>query len=66
MTRDKENCLWRQIKEGLSPRDAIRVMVNRGIIQSHKEAWRTLEKWAKKGIYGYGVSLDLGWIEGDL
>lgn len=29
----------------------------------YKRAWYFLEKWARKGLYNYGTSLDLGWIE---
>ena len=29
-----------------------------------KRAWYLLSKWADKGWYDYGVSLDLGWMEG--
>lgn len=44
-----------------SPRDIINDILGDGMIQSPKQAWRTLEKWIKKGLYDYGVALDLGW-----
>lgn len=28
----------------------------------HKQAWYYLGKWFRKGIYEYGVTLDLGWM----
>ncbi len=43
------------------PRDIIDEMIKIGMIQSPKQAWRTLEKWIGKGIYEYGSCLDLGW-----
>lgn len=30
----------------------------------HKRAWYWLEKWSRKGIYDYGVTVDLGWFTG--
>lgn len=33
-----------------------------GVIH-HKRCWYLLKKWSSKGIYNYGVSLDLGWFE---
>ena len=44
-----------------SPRDVINDMVKMGMINSPKQAHRTLEKWCSKGIYNYGCCLDLGW-----
>lgn len=61
-----EKYLW----DSLSPelykakpfaRDIISEMVIKGLINSPKQAWRTLEKWCDKGIYEYGCCLDLGW-----
>ena len=46
-----------------TPREVIDAMLDEGMIESPKQAWRTLEKWLRKGIYNYGVSLDLGWLE---
>lgn len=48
------------IEDGELPRDIIADMLARGLINSPKQAWRTLEKWRD---YNYGVTLDLGWIE---
>ncbi|KKL47363.1 hypothetical protein LCGC14_2336310 [marine sediment metagenome] len=56
-----ETFLWDRISTGRSPRDIISSMLVLGMIRNSKQAWRTLEKWAKKGLYDYGVSLDLGW-----
>jgi hypothetical protein len=44
------------------PRDLIAKMVADGLIASEKQAHATLEKWARKGWYEYGTSLDLGWL----
>ncbi len=46
--------------------DVIDDMVRFGMIKSHKQGYRTLEKWAKKGIYDYGCSLLYGWKNGEL
>jgi hypothetical protein len=63
-----ENYLWERIKDARSgtgriPRDIIREMVEDGLIESTKQAHRTLEKWCCKNPpwYEYGVTLDLGW-----
>lgn len=66
-----ENYLWEQIQKndlnsftlikGRLPREVINEMVENKMIESPKQALRTLEKWLHKGIYDYGVSLDLGW-----
>ncbi len=68
MNKELENHLWNRIREcgdtiSKSPRDIIEDMVNSGMIQSPKQAWRTLEKWCRKNKYNYGVCLDLGWKE---
>ena len=47
--------------EAMLPRNVIMRMIDEGMIASAKQAWRTLEKWNRKGLYEYGVSLDLGW-----
>ncbi len=44
-----------------SPRDVIQEMLYRNWIESPKQAYATLNKWIKKGIYEYGCCLDLGW-----
>ena len=61
-----EQYLWNKIGNAgehpiVFPRDIIGTMLKDGIIQSPKQAWRTLEKWCRKGLYTYGVCLDLGW-----
>ena len=48
---------WVDIKE--TPREVI----NRdSFIMPHKRAWYLLQKWASKGWYDYGTTLDLGWL----
>lgn len=47
---------------GQTPRDVIACMKSTGLIQSEKQAWRTLEKWSRRREYDSGVSLDLGWL----
>lgn len=42
-----------------TPRDLInsdKININ------YKRAWYLLEKWCSKGLYEYGVTLDLGWL----
>lgn len=65
-----ENQLWDRIpaigSTGFArktTRDVIEEMLAEGLIQSPKQAWRTLEKWCAKNPpwYEYGVCLDLGW-----
>lgn len=70
MSPENETYLWDRIKlpgapsDALrSPRDVIDEMLAAGMIQSPKQAWRTLEKWSDRGLYNYGVCLDLGWRE---
>jgi len=41
-------------------------MVKSGMIKSHKQAWRTLEKWSSKGWYEWGGTMDLGWKNADM
>lgn len=43
----------------ITPRDLIS---EPGFPLNHKRAWFLLGKWADKGIYEYGVCLDLGWL----
>lgn len=54
--------LWYRIACGDSARDAIAAMLERGDITSPKQAWWTLEKWSRAGLYDCGVALDLGWL----
>ena len=65
MNRDLEKYLWDEIGKNSRfkpwPRDVIDKMLKAGLIESPKQAWRTLEKWCDKGWYDYGSCLDLGW-----
>lgn len=46
--------------DGIRPRD----LINKdGFYIVTKRAWYLLEKWSGKGLYNYGVALDLGWLE---
>ena len=58
-----EYALWSAIgrQEGRTVRDIIELLIIGGDINSPKQAWRTLTKWYRKGIYDYGCCLDLGW-----
>jgi hypothetical protein len=60
MTKENETYLWGKIGPAF-PRAIIATMLDDGMIKNVKQAWRTLEKWCKKGVYDYGVALDLGW-----
>lgn len=48
-----------QLEDMFLPRDIIN---GPGFTMHHKRAWKILEKWADKGWYEYGVSLDMGWL----
>ncbi len=68
MKPDLEQYLWDRINEFGQPFDMTRVpkrviadMLAQGMIQSPKQAWRTLEKWLTKDLYDYGVAVDCGW-----
>lgn len=65
MKMENEKYLWDNFElEGLGkpfPRDVIKDMVSKEMLNSPKQAWRTLEKWVNKGWYDYGSCLDLGW-----
>lgn len=67
MRRDCENFLWDRLcmagKPGAFPRCIINDMLDKEMIKNPKQAWRTLEKWSRKGWYNYGTTLDLGWKE---
>ena len=71
MRKDIEEYLWARVPvAGVMPpppsvREVIAQMLEDGMIESPKQAWRTLEKWCNKGRYEYGVTLDLGWKYGD-
>lgn len=68
MHKNIESYLWNEISEmretfiiKRTPYDVINEILERGWIKSPKQACRTLEKWASKGLYDYGSRLDLGW-----
>lgn len=57
-----EKYLWENIDPpNKHARCVIEEMINKGMIQSPKEAWRTLEKWTLQQKWNYGSTLDLGW-----
>ena len=62
MKPDLEAYLEAEIMRGRSARNTIQEMLDAGRIQSPKQAWATLEKWAWKGRWDCGVALDLGWF----
>jgi hypothetical protein len=43
-----------------SPRNVIEEMMKNGWINNPKQAYATLDKWIKKGLYNYGCCKDLG------
>ena len=67
-----EDYLYKQISQTrpddprltIWPRTVIQQMLDDNLIANPKQAWRTLEKWLRKGWYNYGVALDLGWVTG--
>lgn len=65
MKAELEDYLWNRIDRDcdpiIFPRQVIIQMLEKGLIVSPKQAWRTLEKWCDKQLYEYGTSLDLGW-----
>lgn len=66
MQKNLEDYLWQNVShKPYDPkpfaRDVINEMVRTGMIKSHKQAWRTLDKWIDKGIWEYGSVIDLGW-----
>ncbi len=68
MRKDLEKYLWDNIGYAdqvprAMPRDVINQMIDLKMIESPKQAWATLDKWTKKGLYDYGCCLDLGWKE---
>jgi hypothetical protein len=56
MKKADEQALWLATVRGEKPRDAGKQL---GI--PSKRVVKLCEKWARKGIYDYGVSPDLGW-----
>jgi hypothetical protein len=63
MKRELEDELEREIRAGKTPREVIARLKTEGKIASEKQAFATLLKWAGKGRYSYGVTMDLGWME---
>jgi hypothetical protein len=61
MTRELEESLFAHIVSGNRARDWIVQALADGRINAAKQAHRTLEKWTNKGLYDYGVALDMGW-----
>lgn len=61
MTRELEDSMETFVRNGGVPRDWIKAALADGRIANAKQAWATLSKWVSKGVYEYGVSLDLGW-----
>jgi len=64
MKKEDEIYFWNRIKAAgyttaATPRDIIN---ESDFPLHHKRAWYLLQKWADKGWYTYGVTLDLGWI----
>lgn len=51
-----ELALWAALDGDVAPRDA-----GRALGMHPKRVLAICEKWARKGIYDYGVSADLGW-----
>lgn len=45
---------------GVSPRD---LLVDEMIDIAPKRAWYLYEKWSDQGLYEWGVTIDLGWVE---
>lgn len=62
MQGDLEFILKSRISKGECCRYIIQDMLDKKLINNPKQAWRTLEKWVRKGLYNYGVALDLGWL----
>ncbi len=68
MKKELEDYLWNNIfyvgemsEYHRFPRDVIEDMLKIGMINNSKQAWHTLRKWERKGKYGYGCCIDLGW-----
>jgi hypothetical protein len=66
MKKELKDYLWERIptigkNTDKNVRTIIKEMVDTEMIQSPKQALCTLQKWDRKGLYDYGVSLDLGW-----
>lgn len=60
MNKLNETYLWDRLCK-VTARKAIEEMIEMGMIKDSKEAFVTLKKWIKKGLYECGSILDLGW-----
>jgi hypothetical protein len=49
----------KNIENHTTPRDLIN---EEGFYMNYKRAWYLLDKWANKGWYEWGVTMDLGWL----
>ncbi len=65
MSPELEEHLWERLREGKKPREVIDSMLDVGSLQSPKQAWATLSKWGRQGLYDWGVTIDLGWLNRD-
>lgn len=66
MDAQAEEYLWRHIRfpeesDSEAPRDVIARMLRLAMIDTPRQAWRTLENWSERDLYDYGVTLDMGW-----
>ncbi len=65
MRHELEKYLWDRMGKPYKcepfVRHIIDEMIKLNMINSPKQAWRTLEKWASKDLYCWGSCLDLGW-----
>lgn len=59
MKEDEIRFLLDLYNKNISPRELIN---QPDFYIHHKRAWYLLEKWSNKGLYDYGVTIDLGWL----
>lgn len=68
MIKDDERIFLAYMQVVAGPRGQLlekipRELINEpGFPMSYKRAWYLLEKWSGKGLYDYGVTVDLGWM----
>ena len=62
MKSELEAQLHTWLRQKGTPRDWAKKALAEGWINSEKQVHATLEKWARKGLYEWGVCLDLGWL----
>ena len=60
-TKPDEQWLFEQIKNK-HDNEFVRDIIARQTVIPVKRCHYILEKWTIKGIYDYGVTLDLGWL----